>query len=346
MNCVLAASAPILGGVWRHVLDLAEALQRLNVEVLVLGPESVIPALRDRHSSLKFGALGSSSGEDIFHLHLANTYEDHHGRLIRQAERRGSAVVVTEHLPRTLASDPSILSPRSPGANQWKKISKRVAMSRAHAMISISDEDRDFLIKRYNFPPERITAVPLEINVESNPVALTSLNRFVAAGSIITQKGFDVLVEASAFATSNWTVEVFGEGPHRKRLEDRANQLGGRVRFCGHSNNVLEEMDQSRGVIIPSRWESGPYVLLEAMGRARPVIASRVDAMPRVVRQNDCGLLFEAGNSIELARALDQLTLSGDAERLGQNGYRAASRLSTVHMASNTLEVYRRVLAK
>lgn len=255
MKCALVTSAPIFGGVWRHILDLANGLQELNVEVLVMGPESLMPSLRDGHPSLKFSAIGNSFDADIFHLHLANTYEDHHGRLIRRAERRGSSVVVTEHLPRTVASDPSILSQRTLGANQWKRFTKRIAMSRARAVISVSEEDRNFLIKRYDFSPEKVTAVPLEINVVRNPVSITSPNRFVAAGSIITQKGFDVLVEASAFAASDWIVDVFGEGLHRKRLEDRAEQLGGRVQFCGQSNNVLGEMDKSRGVVIPSRWE-------------------------------------------------------------------------------------------
>jgi len=346
MKCVLATSAPILGGVWRHILDLAKGLQELDVECVLLGPKSILPTLRAKHPTLEFGLLSDSFDADLFHLHLADTFEQGYGRLIYHATKRTGAVVVTEHLPRNLASDPSIITSRAPGATQWKTLKKRLSALQTDATIAVSEEDREFLIRRYHFSPQKIIAVPLELNIENLPIPITAKSRYVAAGSIIAQKGFDVLVEASAFRTTSWTVDVFGDGPHRGRLEERSNQLGGHVRFWGNSSNVLGEMDSSRGVIIPSRWESGPYVLLEAMGRARPVIASRVDSMPRVVRQNDCGLLFEAGNSIELARALDQLTLSGDAERLGQNGYRAASRLSTVHMASDTLEVYRRVLAK
>lgn len=347
MNFALVATAPILGGVWRHVVDLANGLQSLDADVVVVAPESLLPALQQKCPSVQFEKLGSRVKADVTHLHLADTYDHEHGKFIRHAAR-ASRVVVTEHLPRTIASDPAVVLPgvrRKPGATQWKTVTKRRALARARAIITVSEEDRMFLTKRYGIAPERVVAIPLEIDSNIPPTPMPDSSRFVSAGSVITQKGFDVLVEASAFRTTSWTVDVFGSGPHLERLQRRAVELGGYVQFCGQSVNVLSEMDNSRGVVIPSRWESGPYVLLEAMSRARPVIASRIDAMPRIVTQSDCGVLFEMGNPRDLARALDECMNSGDVERLGTNGYKSASTMSVKNMAGRTLEVYQKVLS-
>lgn len=349
MRCALATTAPIYGGVWRHILDLAVGLREIGIDVEVLGPEPLIPELRDRNSTLHFGVLDDEIRADIFHFHLADTYERHHGRFIRKIAFTNVPVVVTEHLPRTLASDPTIVLPnvqRKPGSTQWKTVYKRWALSQVQAVISVSPEDREFLVRRYGFPPSKVWAAPLEIDVLDEQTAVSSPSRFLAAGSIITQKGFDVLVEATAHRETDWTVDVFGEGPHRDRLQRRSDELGSFVNFRGFTSNVFHEMKMSRGVIIPSRWESGPYVLLEAMANARPAVVSSVDAMPRIVTTAECGVVFESGNPKSLAKAIDDLVLSRDISRIGNNGYTFAKSMSIKHMASRNAEIYGKVLEK
>jgi len=349
MKCALATTASIYGGVWRHVLDLASGLSELDIEVDILGPESILPSLQERSPSLHFQALGTTSRADVFHVHLADTFEPHHGRFIRRVVETGVPAVVTEHLPRTVASDPSIhltAARRKPGATQWKTLLKRWSLSPAAAVITVSEEDREFLVRRYNLDSSKVWAAPLEIDVTAEPTVVTSPNRFVAVGSVITQKGFDILVEASAFRTTQWTVDVYGNGPHRERLQRRAEELGGAVQFRGFSQDVVGEMRAARGVVIPSRWESGPYVLLEAMANARPVIVSNTDAMPRIVKQAQCGVWFESEDPEALASRLDELVRSPDVTQTGLNGYEAARAMSTKHMASSNAEIYDKVLAR
>lgn len=348
MRCALVSTAPIWGGVWRHVLDLAGGLQEFGEDVTIYGPEQIVPVLKKRCPQIRIETLNETILADIVHLHLADTYEKRHGQFIRNSVSRGSTVVVTEHLPRSLASDPRITLSgikRKPGSSTWKRFSKRHSLSSASAVIAVSEETRDFLIQRYGFPPSKIVAVPLEIDVHTEPIDMPTSQRFVAAGSIITQKGFDVLVEASMYRNANWTVDVFGSGPHLARLQERAVELGGFVRFRGFSDDILNEMDNSRGVVIPSRWESCPYALLEAMSRGRPVVVSRVDAMPRIVTQAHCGFVFDSGDPKGLAVALDELLLSNDSDQLGRNGYANVSRMSTRSMAQRTIEVYRKAQA-
>ena len=58
---------------------------------------------------------------------------------------------------------------------------------------------------------------------------------------------------------------------------------------------------------MPSFWEGLPLSMVLAMGAGLPVVASRVAGIPEVVKDRISGLLVDAGNSDQLARALRAL---------------------------------------
>jgi len=73
-------------------------------------------------------------------------------------------------------------------------------------------------------------------------------------------------------------------------------------------------------LLLPSRTEGMGRVLLEAMAASKPLIGSRVDGIPRIIRHEQNGLLFESGNAADLARQLDRLMSDpASARQLGEN---------------------------
>ena len=69
----------------------------------------------------------------------------------------------------------------------------------------------------------------------------------------------------------DFTLAVAGDGSRRGWLEQRALSLGlsPRVQFVGQLDDVGSLLAAADGVILPSRWEGLPLVLLEAMARGR-----------------------------------------------------------------------------
>lgn len=349
MKCALISRANVVGGVWRHIVDLGRGLMALGMEISLYGPKGVVAELRESNSGLKIFDIDSEIDADVVHLHLGNSLEPRQHQLIEYFRGRATPVVVTEHLPRNLSTDSTIRLPgvyRKPGAGIYKRVRKRYELNGVSQIITVSQEDKSFMVARYGFPEWLITPISNQIDASADFSPLSSSSRFVSAGSIITQKGFDVLVEASRYRETEWTVDVYGDGPHRGQLIQRSLELGSAVKFLGHSSNVIQEMDSSRGVVIPSRWEGCPYVLLEAMSRARPVIASAVDSMTRIVRDADCGVLVSADDPEELARAIDSLSQTDESVRLGMNGRSVALEWSVESMATQVAAVYSRVLQK
>ena len=99
--------------------------------------------------------------------------------------------------------------------------------------------------------------------------------RFVAAGRLAPEKGFDRLIDLFA-ALPDDRLCLFGDGPERTMLEDRArvHGLAGRVRFAGFEPEPWPFFAGADAMLVSSRWEGLPNVALEALACGTPVIAT------------------------------------------------------------------------
>lgn len=102
---------------------------------------------------------------------------------------------------------------------------------------------------------------------------------------------------------------VVGDGELRDDLRSRAASLGiaGRVHFLGARRDLGNILAASDIFAMPSFWEGLPLSMVLAMGAGLPVVASRVAGIPEVVRDHVSGLLVDAGDTTQLARALAAL---------------------------------------
>jgi glycosyltransferase involved in cell wall biosynthesis len=111
--------------------------------------------------------------------------------------------------------------------------------------------------------------------------ALTATGRskvVVAAGRLVLQKGFDLLVDAWSLVAGthpDWELHVYGAGEDRAALENRIrrHRLTGRVRLMGYTDDLLQQMSQASVYVMSSRAEGFPMVLLEAMAVGLPVVS-------------------------------------------------------------------------
>jgi glycosyltransferase involved in cell wall biosynthesis len=109
------------------------------------------------------------------------------------------------------------------------------------------------------------------------------------------------------------------------------------IRDCAPSNvqwfgllgaGPLKELYlKSRIIVIPSRWYEGfPNVAVQAMTHARPIVAADIGALASIVDDNKTGLLFQPGNSHDLAAKLTYLYTRKDlCEKLGWTAQQKAT---------------------
>jgi glycosyltransferase involved in cell wall biosynthesis len=148
-----------------------------------------------------------------------------------------------------------------------------------------------------------------------------------AAGRLAAEKAFDLLirsVHALVARGLDARLVILGEGGERAGLERLAAELGiaDRVTLPGWQADVRGYFEAMDVFALSSRREGLPNVLLEAMALEVPVVATRVNGVPRVVQDGRNGFLVEAGDAAGLTTALRGLLTNPGLREL----FRAAGR--------------------
>jgi glycosyltransferase involved in cell wall biosynthesis len=132
---------------------------------------------------------------------------------------------------------------------------------------------------RKELPSARI-AVIAEPNLDGRdplPSRPEGADLMVAAGRFVPQKDFGLLVRAVAtLAADAPRVVLLGEGPERPRIERliRRLRLDDRVECAGLVADIRPWLDRARLFLLPSRYEGFPAVVVEALARGVPVVAT------------------------------------------------------------------------
>jgi L-malate glycosyltransferase len=163
---------------------------------------------------------------------------------------------------------------------------------------------------------------------------------------LASEKGHRFLIQALPGLLAEWPSLVclfVGEGEYREALADlaRKNGVDRSCRFVGARNDLVDWYAAADVVVLPSLSEGFPFVLLEALAMSCPVVATNVNGVPEIIRDNCTGVLVPPRNPKALEAALR--TLLRDpylAARLGRAGQQAvAVRFTAEKMVQNTVKV-------
>jgi glycosyltransferase involved in cell wall biosynthesis len=171
---------------------------------------------------------------------------------------------------------------------------------------------------------------------------------FIFVGELRRLKGVDVLIEALALlAARGWTggAICYGDGPDRKALATRAGALGllQRIRFPGVSP-ARDAFRSGRVLVVPSRAESLPYIVLEAAAAAMPMVATRVGGIAEIFGP-DSDALVAPGDPSALAAAIGRMRDQGAPERTRRLHARVARYFTVETMTDAVLAAYQEVRA-
>ena len=148
--------------------------------------------------------------------------------------------------------------------------------------------------------------------VKSNdipPSAISAL-KFVAIGRLSREKGLDVLIRALCRVKGDWRLDIFGGGPEYDTLAALIDACGleGHVSLRGHIDNSYAAIDAADWLILPSRVEGFGVVLVEALARGVPAIASDCPHGPReILKDGRFGLLVQPDDVNALGEILCQV---------------------------------------
>ena len=175
----------------------------------------------------------------------------------------------------------------------------------------------------------------------------------VFVGRLSEQKGLDVLMDAwdslCQQGEPNARLAIAGSGELNEWLDDRiaSSTYPQSIAKLGRVEDSEKRwlFEQAKGVLIPSRFEGLPTVLLEAMHAGAPTVMADVNDLGRLVTEPNAGLSVTPGDSNELVQAINAL-LEADENQLktwSENGQEASKPYLWSNIVDDLLKVYKRV---
>lgn len=347
-------SAPKWGGGEKWMITAARGLQDRGQRVIVSGKAKSVFIQRAREAELDTIPLNISA--DYSPLKIWNTK--------RILEREQVDVIVLNlnkdirvaGFAAHLAKTPVIIARNGIQliSNKWKH---KKTMGLVDGIITNSNSIRD-TYNSYPWMPEDKTRViynGVEINGSIKPADLRTIwdipgNHvvFVAAGRLTDQKGFDLLIDAMAKLDRNrypCTVLIAGRGKQRSELENRIKNHGlkGKVKLIGFQQYLFPVLKAADFIIMTSRQEGMPNVIMESMALGKPVLVARVNGVPELVEHDRTGYIFRPFNVESIIQSMQWACDHRDSDQVKQWGQAAREYVQknfTLKKMLDNLEAY------
>jgi glycosyltransferase involved in cell wall biosynthesis len=225
------------------------------------------------------------------------------------------------------------------GALKEDLISRRISKGKIHVIshgIKVNDlhvEEQEIQAKRQALkllPEEKIIGI---------------------VGRLTPVKNHELFLRAAKWVSdrnSNCRFLIIGDGPLRQKLEGLALRLSieDLVIFTGWVDQIAPFMNLMDLMVMTSHSEGFGYVLLEGMACGKPVVATSVSEIPRIIIHGKTGLLIPPGDHQALAKSIEILIRNHKLRKeIGQRARQSvAERFKLDHEVKDTISVYLQVL--
>ncbi len=207
----------------------------------------------------------------------------------------------------------------------WALSADRVTNRFSTHVIAVSESTRAFVVEKEGLPAARATTVHNGIDLdifrprpEQRAAARERWNlpsdAFIVAGigRLTFQKNFALFLDVAARIVREHPRAFFvlvGTGEDESALRAQADRLGlgERVRFLGYVSDMPALWPALDCLLLTSRYEGLPITILEAMACGAPIVASNLDGMREILRDEENADLVPPGEPEPYAERLSRL---------------------------------------
>jgi glycosyltransferase involved in cell wall biosynthesis len=324
---ILHATRAPVGGIIRHILDLAngQAEQGHHVGIIAdsltggeraekalaeiaprmkLGVHRIAirrePSLLDFATWAQFAGMVNRLKPNVLHGHGAKA-----GTFLRM--RRASKDQIRVYTPH----GGSLHYPSSTFKGQLYSRIELMLMNNTELFLFESSFARDTYQRMIGTPTSLVRTVFNGVTAgEFDPIVMADDATDVAyVGEFRRIKGADLLIDAVARLRAdgkNVTLTLGGDGEELDQLKVQVLRLnlGEAVRFIGHVK-ARYGFSKGRLLVVPSRGDSMPYVVIEAAAAGMPMVAAKVGGIPEIFGPDHADALFAPSNVAAMADAIE-----------------------------------------
>lgn len=361
MRIDLVITELFIGGAERCLVQLAGGLakrgHRIRVACLAAmpsGPQAeLIDRLRDQRISVESAGCGRYRDAWRAYRWLRRWFSQGRPDIVQSmlfhANTLGAFAAAGAKVPRLVGGI------RVAEKSRVRSFAEGRAIRRMHAIVCVSESVRTFMQAEFGGRLPPTTVIPNSIDLaglDRVPVAdWTSIDWpadaqvLLFVGRLHPQKGIDVLMESLPpllERAPELRCALLGNGPQRDQWFSAARRLGrDRVRLLGWRSDAVAWIKACRVLVLPSRYEGMPNVVLEAMAAGKPVAAARVEGVSELLRENTEPQSCFPEDPTALTALIERLwTNPSAAAELGQSNRRLAEQH---HSPEKMVEAYERL---
>ncbi len=200
----------------------------------------------------------------------------------------------------------SIGDPDAWVGDRWRRARVRWALSRAARVVALWDDAAHRLVELHGLDPEVVDVIPNAADADHFTPGtgaareqhrrehdLTGRRVVLVVGALSPEKRVCAAIDAIGDLDDGLLV-VIGDGPERAALESRAAEAGAAVRFVGTQSDLAPWYRAADVLVLASRTEGMPAVVIEAGLCGLPVVATDVGGVGEVVDHERTGLLIDS----------------------------------------------------
>lgn len=228
---------------------------------------------------------------------------------------------------------------------KWHWMLQKIVHHAAEKVVVPSRSAADAAHDWADVPREKIVVIPNAVSPAQSdrPSAARKRTRVGFIGRLDPVKRVTDLVSAMALLDPKFTLDIYGDGDERPRIQAEVARLGlsERVTLHGATRSPDAALRTFGLLVLPSEAEGFGLVLIEAMAAGVPVVATDVPGIRDVVADRVNGLLVPVGQPARLAGAIGEIANSPD---LREQLTRAGKECALAHSWDSALAHYRTLL--
>jgi glycosyltransferase involved in cell wall biosynthesis len=229
----------------------------------------------------------------------------------------------------------------------WRIFVERWTTANADRFVCVSQSVAEFCRHR-GFASEKLLVIPNGVDVtrwqashkpDVNPLGIAERRRGILfVGRLDKQKGLDrFFCELPGIfqALPEHDFILVGDGPQRAALQGLADRLGltSRVHLLGWQADVTPFIASADILVLPSRWEGMPNVVLEAMAAGKPVVATQAEGTVELLGIGSQEQTSAVGDWVGFRQRLIEIGRNAQlAAELGQKNKARAAQFSIAAM--------------
>lgn len=194
------------------------------------------------------------------------------------------------------------------GNSNFNKKIKRIFYRKLDKVILLTDQEENV----YKDMGCNISIIPNATSYYSKESAELNNKKIIMVGRFVDQKNYpELLKNIDVFKKHpDWKLEIYGNGPNEKQMQEIiiSRKLENNIKIIKSVPNIKDKYLESSMLVLASKYEGLPMVLIEAMSSGVPCISFDSPTGPKkIIKDNEDGFLVKNGNYNELNEKIELL---------------------------------------